>query len=167
MPHGAGDPRGHGGCAGWARPLDRQVLSCGWRLYNVNNLALVRHKESFPAPAQTDAVDTLDLLELFAVDGWRPLGRHVLQEVRACPPAQRELMDLTRRRHALVRDRTLCLARLRVDLSGVCPGLLALARAVDNPGSCACSRAGSDARPRRGYRRRGRHSRAGAPGPSP
>jgi hypothetical protein len=30
------------GFNGWARPLDRQVLSRGWRLFNVNNLKLAR-----------------------------------------------------------------------------------------------------------------------------
>jgi hypothetical protein len=31
------------GYNGWARPLDRQVLLRGWRLYNVNNLKLARY----------------------------------------------------------------------------------------------------------------------------
>ncbi|MGA7965166.1 MAG: IS110 family transposase [Gammaproteobacteria bacterium] len=120
------------GYNGWARPLDQQVLARGWRLYNVNNLKLARYKEIFPAPAKSDAIDTRRILELFAFDRQRPLGRDVLQEVRACSPAQRRLKYLTRRRRALVRDRALRLARLRVDLSAVCPDLLALSKAVDN-----------------------------------
>jgi len=40
------------GYNGWARPLDRQVLLRGWRLYNVNNLKLARYKEIFPAPSR-------------------------------------------------------------------------------------------------------------------
>ena len=36
------------GFNGWARPLDRQVLSRGWRLFNVNNLKLARYiRKSF------------------------------------------------------------------------------------------------------------------------
>lgn len=79
--HGSSDIRvAIEGYNGWARPLDQQVLARGWRLYNVNNLKLARHKEIFPAPAKSDAIDSRRMLELFAFDGQRPLGRDVLQE---------------------------------------------------------------------------------------
>ncbi|WP_232224987.1 IS110 family transposase [Acidihalobacter ferrooxydans] len=120
------------GYNGWARPLDQQVLARGWRLYNVNNLKLARYKEIFPAPAKSDAIDTRRMLELFAFDGQRPLGRDVLQEVTSSTATQRELKYLTRRRRQHVADRATRLTRLRVDLSAVCPDLLALTKAVEN-----------------------------------
>lgn len=120
------------GYNGWARPLDQQVLARGWRLYNVNNLKLARYKEIFPAPAKSDAIDTRRMLELFAFDEHRPLGRDVLQEVTVSTAPQRELKYLTRRRRQQVADRATRLTRLRVDLLAVCPDLLALTKAVEN-----------------------------------
>lgn len=120
------------GYNGWARPLDQQVLDHGWRLYNVNNLKLARYKEIFPAPAKTDVIDARRMLELFAFDGQRSLGRDVLQEVATPTPEQRELKYLTRRRRHLVADRATRLTRLRTDLQAVCPDLLALTRSADN-----------------------------------
>ena len=120
------------GYNGWARPLDQQVLARGWRLYNVNNLKLARYKEIFPAPAKSDSIDTRRMLELFAFDEQRPLGRDVLQEVTIPTTTQRELKYLTRRRRQQVADRTTRLTRLQGDLLAVCPDLLALTRAADN-----------------------------------
>ncbi|MEO6076916.1 MAG: IS110 family transposase [Dokdonella sp.] len=120
------------GYNGWARPLDQQVLARGWRLYNVNNLKLARYKEIFPAPAKSDAIDTRRMLELFAFDEQRPLGRDVLQEVTEPTTTQRELKYLTRRRRQSVAERTTRLTRLQVDLLAVCPDLLALTKAVEN-----------------------------------
>lgn len=55
------------GYNGHARPLDRQIQACGYRLFNVNNLKLARYQEIFPAPAKTDAIVTksakINLLE--------------------------------------------------------------------------------------------------------
>jgi hypothetical protein len=45
------------GYNGYTRPLDRQILAQGYRLFNVNNLKLARYKEIFPSPAKTDAID--------------------------------------------------------------------------------------------------------------
>src|SRR5699024_6787520 len=120
------------GYNGWARPLDQQVLARGCRLYNVNNLKLARYKEIFPAPAKTDNIDARRMLELFAFDGRRPLGRKVLQEVATASETQRRLKYLTRRRRRLVADRARRLPRLRCDLQAVCPDLLALTKAADN-----------------------------------
>jgi hypothetical protein len=50
---------------GWARPLDQRILARGWTLFNVNNLKLARYKEIFPAPAKSDNIDSLRMLELF------------------------------------------------------------------------------------------------------
>ncbi len=131
--HGSGDVRvAMEGYNGWARPLDQQVLARGWRLFNVNNLKLARYKEIFPAPAKTDDIDARRMLELFAFDGQRCLGRQVLQEVTAGSAAQRQLKYLTRRRRQLVRDRVRRLTRLSGDLQAVCPDLRALTRSVDN-----------------------------------
>lgn len=86
------------GYNGWARPLDKQVLARGWRLYSINNLKLARYKEIFPAPAKTDAIDARRMLELFVFDGKHPLGRDVLQEVTPASETQRQIKYLTRRR---------------------------------------------------------------------
>jgi hypothetical protein len=72
------------GYNGWARPLDRQVLRRGWRLFNVNNLKLARYKEIFAAPAKSDAIDTRRMLELFRLRGQLRVAREVLQG-RRCP----------------------------------------------------------------------------------
>ena len=45
------------GYNGYARPLDGMVRSRGYRLYNINNLKLVRFKEIFPGAAKTDPID--------------------------------------------------------------------------------------------------------------
>ncbi|MGH8596213.1 MAG: transposase, partial [Gammaproteobacteria bacterium] len=80
----------------------------------------------------TDAIDSRRMLELFAFDNQRPLGRDVLQEVTAATAIQRQLKYLTRRRRHQVADRAARLTRLRIDLLAVCPDLLALTQAVDN-----------------------------------
>lgn len=81
-----------GGCAlavameghnGWARPLDRAVLACGWQLFSVNNLKLARYEEIFPAPAKSDAIDARRMLELFRLSGELGASRGVLQPVLA------------------------------------------------------------------------------------
>lgn len=111
---------------GWARPLDRQVLLRGWRLYNVNNLKLVRYKEIFPAPAKTDAIDARRILELFRLRTQLPVAREVLQEVARVPAHNDKLKRLTRRRRQLVNEKTRTLNRMQADLQAVCPGLLAI-----------------------------------------
>ncbi len=67
---------------------DRRVLAQGWQLYTVNNLKLARYKGIFPALAKTDSIDVRRMLELFAFDSQRPLGREVLQEVKPATEAQ-------------------------------------------------------------------------------
>jgi len=120
------------GFNGWARPLDRQVLEHGWRLYNVNNLKLARYKEIFPAPAKTDAIDARRILELFRLRGELPVARDVLQEVLAVTEEAERLKRLTRRRRQLVNERTRVLNRMQADLQAVCPGLLALTADAEN-----------------------------------
>ncbi|OQK16985.1 hypothetical protein AU255_03540 [Methyloprofundus sedimenti] len=65
------------GYNGWARPLDSQIQSHGYQLYNVNNLKLARFKEIFPAPAKSDLVDTHKMLELFQLQDHLPLAKGV------------------------------------------------------------------------------------------
>jgi transposase len=130
-----------GGCAvavamegfnGWARPLDRAVLACGWRLYNVNNLKLARYKEIFPAPAKTDAIDARRILELFRLRGELAVARDVLQPVIAPAPLTERLKRLTRRRRQLLEEKVRLLTRLQVELQAVCPGLLEITGEADN-----------------------------------
>ena len=102
------------GFNGWARPLDRQVLEHGWRLYNVNNLKLARYKEIFPAPAKTDAIDARRILELFRLRSDLAVARGVLQEVVATTQEAERLKRLTRRRRQLVNERVRVLNRTEV-----------------------------------------------------
>jgi len=120
------------GYNGWARPLDRQVLLRGWRLYNVNNLKLARYKEIFPAPSKSDAIDTRRMLELFRLRGQLRVARNVLQEVGAVAVENDKLKRLTRRRRQLVGEKGRLLNRLQADLQAVCPGLLAITGEADN-----------------------------------
>ena len=120
------------GYNGWARPLDQQILAHGWKLFNVNNLKLARYKEIFPAPAKSDSIDSLRMLELFRLRESLHVARDVLQLVVAAPPENDKLKQLTRRRRQLVNDKVRLIARMGATLQALCPGLLALTGAVDN-----------------------------------
>jgi transposase len=120
------------GFNGWARPLDRQVLAHGWRLYNVNNLKLARYKEIFPGAAKSDVIDTRAMLELFRLRNQLRVARDVLHEVAPTPVANDKLKRLTRRRRQLVRDKTRVQNRMQADLQAVCPGLLSITAQADN-----------------------------------
>jgi transposase len=120
------------GYNGWARPLDQRILARGWKLYNVNNLKLARYKEIFPAPAKSDNIDSLRMLELFRARQSLHVARDVLQLVIAAPPENDKLKQLTRRRRQLVNDKVRLIARMVSMLQALCPGLLALTAAVDN-----------------------------------
>ena len=120
------------GFNGWARPLDRQVLDHGWRLYNVNNLKLARYKEIFPAPAKTDAIDARRILELFRLRTHLPVAREVLQEIVAATEEAERLKRLTRRRRQLVNEKVRVINRMQSDLQAVCPDLLAITADAEN-----------------------------------
>jgi transposase len=120
------------GYNGWARPLDQRILAHGWKLFNVNNLKLARYKEIFPAPAKSDNIDSLRMLELFRLRESLHVARDVLQLVVAAPPENDKLKQLTRRRRQLVNDKVRLIARMGATLQALCPGLLALTGAVDN-----------------------------------
>lgn len=120
------------GYNGWARPLDQQILAHGWKLFNVNNLKLARYKEIFPAPAKSDNIDSLRMLELFRMRQSLHVARDVLQLVVAAPPENDKLKQLTRRRRQLVNDKVRLISRMGAMLQALCPGLLALTGAVDN-----------------------------------
>ncbi len=120
------------GYNGWARPLDQRILAQGWTLFNVNNLKLARYKEIFPAPAKSDNIDSLRMLELIRVRHSINVARDVLQLVVAAPMENDKLKDLTRRRRQLVNDKIRLINRIGTSLQALCPGLLALTRSVDN-----------------------------------
>jgi transposase len=120
------------GFNGWARPLDRQVLDHGWKLYNVNNLKLARYKEIFPAPAKTDAIDARRILELFRLRGDLAVARGVLQEIVATTEEAERLKRITRRRRQLVNEKVRVLNRMQSDLQAVCPGLLEITADAEN-----------------------------------
>jgi len=120
------------GYNGWARPLDTLVRAHGYRLFNINNLKLARFKEIFPAAAKTDRIDARKGLELFQLRDHFPTARDVLQEIAATPLVNDKLKQLTRRRRALVDERSRLIARLQADLQAVCPGLLEITKDTDN-----------------------------------
>lgn len=120
---------GHGG---YARPLDRQVLAEGWRLYAINNLKFARFKEIFPAPAKTDAIDTRRMLQLMQMRDAMPIAQAVLQEVAPIDAVHEELRALTRRRRQLVEERTRVSQRMQLELQSTVPGLLEITGQADN-----------------------------------
>ena len=120
------------GYNGWARPLDQRILARGWQLFNVNNLKLARYKEIFPAPAKSDNIDSLRILELFRARHALHVERDVLQLVVAAPLENDKLKQFTRRRRQLVNEKTRLIARMGGALQALCPGLLALTSTVDN-----------------------------------
>jgi len=120
------------GWNGYARPLDREIRSQGWRLYNVNNLKLARFREVFPGPAKTDALDARKILELFHLQDHLRLAKGVLQEVGEVPPENEKLKRLSRRRRVLVEEKIRVMDRLQADLQAVSPGLLSITKNVGN-----------------------------------
>lgn len=120
------------GYNGWARPLDTLVRSHGYRLFNINNLKLARFKEIFPAAAKTDRIDARKGLELFQLRDHLPAAKGVLQEVMATPLENDMLKRITRRRRALVNEKSGVLSRMQADLQAVCPGLLSMTNDADN-----------------------------------
>jgi transposase len=120
------------GFNGWARPLDRQVLAHGWRLYSVNNLKLARYKELFPGPAKSDAIDTRAMLELFRLRAQLHVAREVLQEIGPTPVENDKLKRLTRRRRQLINEKGRVQNRMQADLQALCPGLLSITAQADN-----------------------------------
>jgi transposase len=120
------------GYNGYARPLDGLVLGHAYRLFNINNLKLARFKEIFPSAAKSDRLDARRGLELFQLSEHVPTARDVLQEVEAVPEANRMLKRLTRRRRALVNEKTRVLSHLQSDLQAVCPELLAITQDAEN-----------------------------------
>jgi transposase len=120
------------GYNGHARPLDTLIGERGWRLLNVNNLKLARFKQMFPAAAKSDRIDTRRMLDLLQLGEHMPQARRALQEVHAPTPENAELKRLTRRRRALVDEKSRVLARMQGDLRALCPGLLDITGDAEN-----------------------------------
>jgi transposase len=120
------------GYNGHARPLDTLVRERQWRLLNVNNLKLARFKQVFPAAAKTDRIDARSALELMQLGEHLPRVREALQEVAGAPGENLELKRLTRRRRALVEEKSRVLSRMQDDLHAVCTGLLDITTGAEN-----------------------------------
>jgi len=120
------------GYNGFARPLDRLVQERGYRLLNINNLKLARFKEIFPAAAKTDRIDARKGLELMQLGDVLPVARKVLQPVLVTPRVNDQFKRLTRRRRALLEEKTRVLNRMQTDLQAVCPGLLQITGRAEN-----------------------------------
>lgn len=120
------------GFNGHARPLDNQILTRGYPLFNVNNLKLARFKEVFPAPAKSDPIDTHKMLELFRLKEHLPLAKDVLQAVGPIPLENVQLKRLTRRRRELVNEKVRTVNRLQSDLQAVSPAFIEITGSADN-----------------------------------
>lgn len=117
---------------GHARPLDTRVCERGGRRLNVNHLKLARFKQVFPAAAKNDRIDARRAWELMQLGEHLTPAREVLQEVHLPAPENALLKRLTRRRRALVDEKTRVLARLQGDLRAVCPGRLDITHDAEN-----------------------------------
>ena len=93
---------------------------------------LARFKEIFPAAAKNDRIDACKGLELFQLRDHLPLAKDVLQEVMPTPQENDMLKRLSRRRRALVNEKSRLQGRLQTDLHAVCPGLLDITRNADS-----------------------------------
>ncbi|SDW16626.1 IS110 family transposase [Nitrosomonas communis] len=120
------------GYNGYARPLDTLVRVRGYQLYNINNLKLARFKEIFPAAAKNDRIDACKGLELFQLRDHLALAKDVLQEIMPAPRENDMLKRLSRRRRALVDEKSRVQSRFQGDLHAVCPGLLDITKDADN-----------------------------------
>lgn len=120
------------GYNGWTRPLDTLVRSHDYRLFNINNLKLARFKEIFLAALKSDRIDARKGLELFQLCDRLPLAKGMLQEVAATARENDVIKHLTRRRRALVEEKSRILSRMQGDLQAVCPGLLAITNDAEN-----------------------------------
>lgn len=120
------------GFNGHARPLDTQIQTRGYPLFNVNNLKLARFKEIFPGPAKNDAIDAHKILQLFQLDKHLPMAKGVLQEIAPTPIENTKLKRITRRRRQLVNEKVRVVNRFQADLKAVTPGLLDITGSADN-----------------------------------
>lgn len=120
------------GYNGHARPLDQMVQFQGYQLLNLNNMKLSRFKEIFPATAKTDRIDARKGLELMQSASVLSVARNALQRVVVAPIENDQLKRLTRRRRALVNEKTRVLNRMQSDLQAVSPGLLQISADAEN-----------------------------------
>lgn len=117
---------------GYARPIDKLVLAKGYRLLNINNNKLAQFKRVFAGPAKTDKIDTLKMFELFSLSDHLSTAKGVLQTVDIRPQINEKIKSLTRRRRALVDEKTRLANRLQTDLQSIMPDLLSITGSVDN-----------------------------------
>jgi len=120
------------GVNGYARPLDKMIISKGYKLLNVNNLKLSRFREMSSSPAKTDALDAREIIKLVLYSGNFKWGKDVIQEVETVPEEHNILKRLTRRRRQLVEDKVRIMNRMESDLQAVCPEILKLVKNKDS-----------------------------------
>lgn len=120
------------GCGGHARPLDTEIMRCGYELVNVDSLKLARFREVFPAPAKTDELDARLILDLFLLEEHLPPSRGTLCRVLEVPEENRMIKRLSRRRRELVEEKVKLQNRMGSDLMSVCPELLDITTSSDN-----------------------------------
>ena len=117
---------------GHARPIDKQVLNKGYKLFNINNHKLAQFKKVFPGASKSDVVDTRKMFELFTLQDHLPLAKNVLQQVVSIPEINEKLKRITRRRRLLVNEKVRIVNRLQSDLQAIAPGLIEITGSVDN-----------------------------------
>lgn len=120
------------GYNGHIRPIDKQILEKGYKLYSVNHLHLARYRELFPAPAKTDRLDAWKIYEFISQKDNPVLKKTAVQEVFEVPEENEKLKCLSRRRRRLVKEQTRLLSQIQVDLSSSCPGLASITGQVGN-----------------------------------
>lgn len=120
------------GYNGHARPIDKYVLSRGYKLFNINNLKLAQFKKVFPGASKSDVIDPRKMFELFTLRDHLPLAKNALQEVILIPKINEKLKRITRRRRLLVNEKVRIVNRLQSDLRAITPGLLDITGSADN-----------------------------------
>ncbi len=120
------------GYNGHVRPIDKQVLAKGYRLYSINHLHLARYREMFPAPAKSDSLDAWKIYEFLGERNNPKLKKNAIQEVRQSPEISAQLKALSRRRSRFVREQTRLSNQLHGDLASICPGIMAITGSITN-----------------------------------
>ncbi len=120
------------GYNGHVRPIDKQVLAKGYRLYSINHLHLARYREMFPAPAKSDSLDAWKIYEFLGELNNPKLKKNAIQEVQQTPEINVKLKALTRRRRRFICEQTRLSNQIQVDLSSIAPGMRTITGSVTN-----------------------------------
>ncbi len=117
---------------GYGAPFDRILLDSGFRLYNIDNLALKRFRSIFGAESKTDKRDARMLSKLIGLrKQFNDKGEKAFIPVKKSPIVHDKLKVLNRHQERLISQKTRLINRLRKSLLEVCPGMLDIFGDVD------------------------------------